>query len=163
MIWSGRVRNERPHEKSDPANTIGGLAHGVQVYVPGAFQPGEIKNSEGFLDAMSLLLSPRLGVSLELGESIQKSVVASLRVQPFRVFRFGPQAGKFIYEIPGRPYGLMARNLYMLRRLRPPAVLVEGPISIALRTAPDSSPSRAARHLSPDRSRNQLPEEFVTS
>ncbi|MGA1867226.1 MAG: N-acetylmuramoyl-L-alanine amidase [bacterium] len=105
-----------------------GLYDGINAFVPGNFYQGELNSEEDIINFLELLFSPNIFINIKAAATVISCMTNELDTEPFRLFRFGrPELRKYMFEIPGTHEGIMARNLYMLRKIKSPVFLIEGP------------------------------------
>jgi len=101
---------------------------GINAFVPGNFYQGELNSEEDIINFLELLFSPNIFINTKAADTVISRMANELETEPFRLFRFGrPELRKYMFEIPGTSEGIMARNLYMFRKIRSPVFLIEGP------------------------------------
>ena len=101
---------------------------GINAFVPGNFYQGELNSEEDLINFLELLFSPNIFINTKAAATVISRMANELETEPFRLFRFGkPELRKYMFEIPGTSEGIMARNLYMFRKIKSPVFLIEGP------------------------------------
>jgi N-acetylmuramoyl-L-alanine amidase len=100
---------------------------GIFELIPGAFSRGELNDTRNLIQFLDLLFSQNLYPTRKVADILLEEIVRILQIEPFRLFRHNPKMRGSIVEIAGNREGVMARNLFMLREVKSPVILIEGP------------------------------------